>query len=448
MKIEHSISAPTVPDKFAHLPEPAIVRQETVAQKIGNYRWTICALLFFGTTMNYVDRQVLGLLAPELQTRIGWNEAQYGYIVTAFQAAYAIGLLLMGRVIDVIGTRVGYAVSIGIWSLSAAAHALARTPLAFGAARFSLGLGEAGNFPAAIKTVAEWFPKKERALATGIFNSGTNVGATLGPLVVLWVASRFGWQFAFLSTGLLSFIPIIFWVRTYRRPQEHPRLSAAELKYIQSDPPEPETQVAWAPLLRHRQTWAFLLGKFMTDPIWWFFLFWLPKFLSTNHGLSLTALGLPLVIIYNAACVGSIGGGWLAARFLKAGWSVNRARKVAMLICALTVVPIVCAANAHNLWVAVALISLATAGHQGWSANMFTFASDMFPRRAVGSVVGIGGFGGAIGGMFIATFTGWVLQISGSYLPMFVIAGSAYLSALVLIHLIVPRMQPANVEVA
>jgi ACS family hexuronate transporter-like MFS transporter len=354
----------------------------------------------------------------------------------------------MGRVIDVIGTRVGYAVSIGIWSLSAAAHALARTPLAFGAARFALGLGEAGNFPAAIKTVAEWFPKKERALATGIFNSGTNVGATLGPLVVLWVASRFGWQFAFLSTGLLSFIPIIFWVRTYRRPQEHPRLSAAELKYIQSDPPEPETQVAWAPLLRHRQTWAFLLGKFMTDPIWWFFLFWLPKFLSTNHGLSLTALGLPLVIIYNAACVGSIGGGWLAARFLKAGWSVNRARKVAMLICALTVVPIVCAANAHNLWVAVALISLATAGHQGWSANMFTFASDMFPRRAVGSVVGIGGFGGAIGGMFIATFTGWVLQISGSYLPMFVIAGSAYLSALVLIHLIVPRMQPANVEVA
>jgi ACS family hexuronate transporter-like MFS transporter len=383
-----------------------------------------------------------------LQTKIGWNEAQYGYIVTAFQAAYAIGLLLMGRVIDVIGTRVGYAVSIGIWSLSAAAHALARTPLAFGAARFALGLGEAGNFPAAIKTVAEWFPKKERALATGIFNSGTNVGATLGPLVVLWIASRFGWQFAFLSTGLLSFIPIIFWVRTYRRPQEHPRLSAAELKYIQSDPPEPETQVAWTPLLRHRQTWAFLLGKFMTDPIWWFFLFWLPKFLSTNHGLSLMALGLPLVIIYNAACVGSIGGGWLAARFLKAGWSVNRARKVAMLICALTVVPIVGAANTHNLWVAVALISLATAGHQGWSANLFTFASDMFPRRAVGSVVGIGGFGGAIGGMFIATFTGWVLQISGSYLPMFVIAGSAYLSALVLIHLIVPRMQPANVEVA
>jgi MFS transporter, ACS family, aldohexuronate transporter len=448
MKVENTISVQPAPDKLSRVSAPVNVPEVTIAHKIGNYRWTICALLFLGTTMNYVDRQVLGLLAPELQTKIGWNEAQYGYIVTAFQAAYALGLLLMGRLIDLIGTRIGYALSIGIWSLSAAAHALARTPLAFGAARFALGLGEAGNFPAAIKTVAEWFPKKERALATGIFNSGTNVGATLGPLVVLWVASRFGWQFAFLSTGLLSFIPIIFWVRTYRRPQEHPRLSATELAYIQSDPPEPATQVAWMPLLRHRQTWAFLIGKFMTDPIWWFFLFWLPKFLSTKHGLSLTALGLPLVIIYNAACVGSIGGGWLAARFLKAGWSVNRSRKTAMLICALAITPIVAAANVRNLWVAVALISLATAGHQGWSANMFTFASDMFPRRAVGSVVGIGGFGGAVGGMLIATFTGWVLQISGSYLPMFVIAGSAYLIALVLIHLIVPRMQPADVEVS
>ena len=238
--------------------------------------------------MNYVDRQVLGLLAPELQTKIGWNEVQYGYIVTAFQAAYAIGLLLMGRVIDLIGTRIGYALSIGIWSLAAAAHALARTPLGFGAARFALGIGEAGNFPAAIKTVAEWFPKKERALATGIFNSGTNVGATIGPLLVLWVASRYGWQFAFVSTGLLSFIPILFWVRTYRRPQEHPRLSAAELKYIQSDPSEPATRIPWTRLLPHRQTWAFLAGKFLTDPIWWFFLFWLPKFLNTNHGLALT----------------------------------------------------------------------------------------------------------------------------------------------------------------
>jgi MFS transporter, ACS family, hexuronate transporter len=447
MKIENSIVTTPTANVPSSLAPNTSSRRETLTQAVGHYRWTICALLFFGTTMNYVDRQVLGLLAPELQTKIGWTEVQYGYIVTAFQAAYALGLLLMGRLIDLIGTRIGYALSIGIWSLSAAAHALARTPLGFGAARFALGLGEAGNFPAAIKTVAEWFPKKERALATGIFNSGTNVGATIGPLLVLWIASRYGWQSAFVSTGLLSFIPIIFWVRSYRPPQEHPRLSAAELKYIQSDPSEPVTQIPWTSLLPHRQTWAFLIGKFMTDPIWWFFLFWLPKFLNAKHGLVLTALGPPLVVIYNAACVGSIGGGWLAARFLKAGWTVNRSRKTAMLICALMIVPIVAAANVHSLWAAVALVSLATAGHQGWSANMFTFASDLFPRRAVASVVGIGGFGGAVGGMLIAAFTGWMLQATGSYVPMFMIAGSIYLVALLIIHLVTPRMEPARLEV-
>jgi len=446
MRVEDSIATPAAANIQASGSLQAGPRSGTVTQAVGHYRWTICALLFFGTTMNYVDRQVLGLLAPELQAKIGWTEVQYGYIVTAFQAAYALGLLLMGRLIDLIGTRVGYALSIGIWSLSAAAHALARTPLGFGAARFALGLGEAGNFPAAIKTVAEWFPKKERALATGIFNSGTNVGATIGPLLVLWIARRYGWQSAFVSTGLLSFIPIIFWVRSYRPPQEHPRLSAAELQYICSDPSEPATRIPWAKLLPHRQTWAFLLGKFLTDPIWWFFLFWLPKFLNTNHGLQLTALGLPLVVIYNAACVGSIGGGWLAARFLKAGWTVNAARKTAMLMCALTIIPIVAAANVHSLWTAVALVSLATAGHQGWSANMFTFASDLFPRRAVASVVGIGGFGGAVGGMFIAALTGWVLQATGSYVPIFVIAGSVYLVALLVIHLLTPTMRPVDLE--
>ncbi len=446
MRVEDSIAARATANVSADVVPHVPARRETLARTVGRYRWTICALLFFGTTMNYVDRQVLGLLAPELQSKIGWNEVQYGYIVTAFQAAYALGLLLMGRLIDRIGTRIGYALSIGIWSLSAAAHALARTPLGFGTARFALGLGEAGNFPAAIKTVAEWFPRRERALATGIFNSGANVGATVGPLLVLWIASRYGWQSAFISTGLLSFIPIVFWLRSYRRPQEHPRLSAAELEYIQSDPVEPATQIPWAHLLPHRQTWAFLIGKFLTDPIWWFFLFWLPKFLNTNHGLQLTALGPPLVVIYNAACVGSIGGGWLSARFLKAGWTVNRSRKTAMLICALAVVPIVAAANVHNLWIAVALVSLATAGHQGWSANMFTFASDLFPRRAVASVVGIGGFGGAVGGMLIAAFTGWILQVTGSYVPMFVIAGSIYLIALLMIHLVTPRMEPARLE--
>jgi len=446
MRVEDSIATPAAANIQARGSLQAGPRSGTVTQAVGHYRWTICALLFFGTTMNYVDRQVLGLLAPELQAKIGWTEVQYGYIVTAFQAAYALGLLLMGRLIDLIGTHVGYALSIGIWSLSAAAHALARTPLGFGAARFALGLGEEGNFPAAIKTVAEWFPKKERALATGIFNSGTNVGATIGPLLVLWIARRYGWQSAFVSTGLLSFIPIIFWVRSYRPPQEHPRLSAAELQYICSDPSEPATRIPWAKLLPHRQTWAFLLGKFLTDPIWWFFLFWLPKFLNTNHGLQLTALGLPLVVIYNAACVGSIGGGWLAARFLKAGWTVNAARKTAMLMCALTIIPIVAAANVHSLWAAVALVSLATAGHHGWSANMFTFASDLFPRRAVASVVGIGGFGGAVGGMFIAALTGWVLQATGSYVPIFVIAGSVYLVALLVIHLLTPTMRPVDLE--
>jgi ACS family hexuronate transporter-like MFS transporter len=414
--------------------------------KIGHYRWTICALLFFATTMNYVDRQILGLLAPTLEKSIGWNEIQYGYIVTAFQAAYAVGLLLMGRFMDWIGSRAGYAISIGIWSVSAAAHALARTPLGFGIARVALGVGEAGNFPAAIKTVAEWFPKKERALATGIFNSGTNLGATITPFLVRWIVNHFSWQAAFLSTGIFSAIPIFFWVRMYRRPQEHPRLGAAELQYIQSDPVEPTLKIAWLHLLPHRQTWAFVTGKFLTDPIWWFFLFWLPKFLNTKYGLSLTTMVWPLVIIYNAASVGSIFGGWLPAKLLKAGWTVNRARKSAMLMCALAVVPIMMAAKAQSLWAAVGLISLAVAAHQGWSANIFTLVSDTFPQRAVASVVGIGGFGGAVGGMFIATFAGWVLQVSGSYVPMFIIAGSVYLLALLVIHLLVPHLERADID--
>src|SRR5258708_4206269 len=414
--------------------------------KIGHYRWTICALLFFATTMNYVDRQILGLLAPVLEKSIGWNEIQYSYIVNAFQVAYALGLLLMGRIMDRIGARAGYAIAIAIWSVSAAAHALARTPLGFGLARFALGIGEGGNFPAAIKTVAEWFPKKERALATGIFNSGTNLGATITPLVIPWIVNHLGWRSAFVITGALSTIPIFFWVRMYRRPQEHPRLSPAELGYIQSDPSEPTVKIPWLRLLPFRQTWAFVIGKFLTDPIWWFFLFWLPKFLYKEHGLSLTGLGLPLVVIYNAASVGSIFGGWLPAKLLKAGWTVNRARKTAMLVCALCVVPIVIAANVRDLWTAVALISLAAAAHQGWSANMFTMASDMFPQRAVGSVVGIGGFGGAIGGLGIATFTGFVLQFTGSYVPMFIIAGCVYLSALLIIQLLVPRLQRAPID--
>jgi ACS family hexuronate transporter-like MFS transporter len=332
------------------------------------------------------------------------------------------------------------------WSLAAMGHALAHSAFTFGIARFGLGLGEAGNFPAAIKTVAEWFPKKERALATGIFNSGSNVGAIAAPLAVPFIALTYGWQWAFILTGMIGFIWLAFWLLIYRRPEEHPRLSRGELAYIQSDPAEPTVKIPWARLIPHRQTWAFAIGKFLTDPIWWVYLFWLPKFLNTNYGLDISHIGLPLVIIYVAADFGSIGGGWLSSSMIKRGVSVNRARKTAMLICALAVVPIVFAAKASNLWVAVGLVSLAASAHQGWSANIFTMVSDMFPRRAVGSVVGIGGFAGAVGGMLISTTVGLILQYTGSYLPIFIIAAVAYLVALLIIHLLAPRLAAANVE--
>jgi ACS family hexuronate transporter-like MFS transporter len=419
----------------------------SVNERIGRYRWLICALLFFATTINYIDRQVLGILATDesFKRTIGWNEAEYGYVNTAFQAAYALGLLIVGRLMDRFGTRKGFSFAVGFWSIAAMCHALARSAFGFGVARFSLGLGEAGNFPAAIKTVAEWFPKKERALATGIFNSGSNVGAIVSPLVVPFIAVKYGWQWAFIITGTLGFIWLACWLMIYRRPQEHPKLSRAELEHIQSDPAEPTTKIAWAKLIPHRQTWAFAIGKFLTDPIWWVYLFWLPKFLNTNYGLNITQIGLPLVIIYVAADIGSIGGGWLSSSLIKRGWTVNRARKTAMLICALLVTPIVFAAHASNLWLAVLLVSLAAAAHQGWSANIFTFASDMFPRRAVGSVVGIGGMTGSIGGMLIATTVGLILQYTGSYLPIFIIAASAYLVALAVIQALAPRLEPAKI---
>lgn len=412
----------------------------------GHYRWTICALLFAATTVNYVDRQVLGLLAPMLQTRIGWNELQYGYIVTAFQAAYAIGMVGMGRWIDRVGLRLGYAVALGVWSVASMAHGLARSAFGFGVARFGLGIGESGNFPAAIKTVAEWFPNKERALATGIFNSGSNIGATVAPLVVPWIAVKWGWQWAFVLTGALGAIWVVFWWAMYRPPAEHPKLSAAELAYIRSDQDAaaPEVRIPWRRLLPHRQMWAFLLGKFLTDPIWWFLLFWLPKYLATDHHLTITGIGLPLVVIYNAATVGSVVGGWLPGVFLRRGWTLNRSRKMAMLICALCVVPIVAVSDVQGLWPAVALLSLAVSAHQGWSANLFTLASDLFPEQAVASVVGVGGFGGAVGGMLIATGTGLVLQLTHSYTPVFLLSGSAYLLALLLIHLLTPRLAPAR----
>jgi MFS transporter, ACS family, hexuronate transporter len=418
---------------------------ETAPARVGHVRWIICGLLFLATTINYIDRQVLGILAPTLQHDIGWTEVQYGYIVTAFQAAYAIGLLVVGGLLDVIGTKIGFAFALIFWSLAAMAHALARTPLGFGMARFGLGLGEAGNFPAAIKTVAEWFPKKERAFATGVFNSGSNVGAIVAPAIVPWIALTLGWRWAFILTGAIGFAWLLLWWSMYEPPERHPHLTASELAFIRSDPQDAMTKIPWLRLAALRQTWAFALGKFMTDPIWWFYLYWIPKFLNEKHGLTLGKLGPPLITIYVLADIGSIGGGWLSSRFIRNGWSVNAARKTAMLICALCVVPIVFASQVSNVWSAVALISLAAAAHQGWSANIFTLASDMFPRRAVGSVVGMGGMAGAIGGMLIATATGYLLQITHSYHAVFVLAGVAYIVALAVIHMLAPRLEPAEV---
>jgi ACS family hexuronate transporter-like MFS transporter len=415
---------------------------------VGHYRWIICALLFLATTINYVDRQVLGILATPLQAEFGWSESDYGWIATAFTGAYATGQLIVGRLMDLLGTRIGFSLAVVCWSLAAMGHALARSAFGFGVARFALGISESGNFPAAIKTVAEWNPKSERALATGIFNSGSNVGAIVAPLVVPLIATRWGWRWAFVITGAAGFAWLIGWLLIYRKPEVHPRLSREELAHIQSDPVEPKAAVPWTRLIRHRQTWAFAAGKFFTDPIWWFFLFWLPKFLNQTYGITLTGLGPPLVTIYLAADVGSIGGGWMSSSLIHHGWSVNAGRKTAMLVCALCVVPILLAARATNVWVAVGLISLATAAHQGWSANLFTLVSDTFPRHAVASVVGIGGFAGSLAGMMISTATGYLLEWTGSYVPIFVVAASAYLLALAVIHVFVPDLSPARLEEA
>lgn len=418
-----------------------------VAERIGRYRWTICALLFFATTINYMDRQVLGLLAPVLQRDLHWSETDYGAIVSWFTFAYALGYLGVGRLMDRIGTRRGFAWAIVVWSVAAMAHALARGVASFSAARFALGIGESGNFPAALKTIAEWFPVRERSLATGIFNSGTNVGAILTPLVVPWIALTWGWRWAFVVVGALGFLWLFVWLAVYRPPGEHPRLSAPELAYIREGAPAQEP-IAATPLRRvipHRQMWAFVLGKFMTDPVWWFYLFWLPKFLDEKFGVRLTTIALPLVAIYILADVGSIAGGWVSSAFIKRGWSVNAGRKVTMLIAAVVIVPTMFAPAADRLWVAVAIVGLASAAHQWWSCNIFTLPSDMFPRQAVGTVVGIGGFAGAIGGVLFQRLTGMILESNGNnYAPIFMMCGLAYVSALLVIHLLVPRMTPVQ----
>lgn len=410
-------------------------------QKPTFMRWWVCALLFFATTINYIDRQVLAILAPQLQKEIGWSEIEYGYIVTAFQLSYAVGLLLAGKLIDFLGTKRGYILSIIVWSLAAMSHALARTAMGFGIARLALGIGESGNFPAAIKTIAEWFPRKERALATGIFNSGSNIGAIAAPLLVPVIALNFGWQWAFILTGLLGFIWLFFWIKMVHKPENHPSVNAAEANLIKTDTDfDDEKSASLWEIIRTPKVWAIAIGKFMTDPIWWFFLYWLPKFLNTTYGLQLDKIGVPLIVAYLIADVGSIGGGWLSSKFLQMGWSLNAARKSTLLICALLVIPIYWVSGMAQLWPAVLLIGLGMAAHTGWSANMYTLATDFFPKKDVGTVVGFIGMSGAVGGMLMASATGHLLEATGSYKSLFVVAASMYGIALLIIHLIVPNI--------
>ena len=411
----------------------------------GRFRWVICGLLFLGITKNYMDRQVLGVLKGPLQQEFGWNEIDYGNLVFAFQTAYALGMLFVGRLIDRLGTRIGYAVAMVFWSLASMGHAVASSLTTFVIARSALGFGEAGVFPASIKCVAEWFPKKERALATGIFNAGTNIGAILTPLIVPWIAVHLGWQWAFLLTGALGFAWLILWLALYRKPENHPCCTDDERNYIRSDPVAPAGKIKWGHLLHHKQTWAFAAGKFMIDPIWWFYLFWIPDYLQRQHGLHLTQIGLPILVIYVISDLGSVAGGWLSSSLIRRGLSVNASRKWAMFLCSLCVLPIAIVYRLTGLWSSTLLIGLAAAGHQGFSANLFTLTSDLFPSRAVASVVGIGGMAGAIGGMLIAEVVGHVLQWTNSYMIPFFIAASAYLVALLLIHTLSPLLEPAQI---
>jgi ACS family hexuronate transporter-like MFS transporter len=413
---------------------------------VGTFRWRVLALVVVANTINYVDRQVLGLLAPTLEKTFGWSEVQYGSIVTAFQALFAVGYLGFGWLVDRYGTRLAYALAIGLWSLAAVGHAWARSAFQFGLARGALGLGEGGNTPAAIKTFAEYFPPRERALAAGLFNGGSSLGAVLAPVVVPLLALRWGWQAAFVGTGALGFVWLGAWLWVYQSPEKQGRLSAAERRYIQGDADTPVAAVAWGRLLRYRATWAFVLVKFLTDPVFWFYLYWLPKFLARQHGLNVTGSILPLTVIYGIMALGSTAGGWLSSALLRRGFSLEISRKGVLLGAALLITPIFFAALTNNLWLAVGLIGLATAAHQTWSAVFFTVVSDLFPKPAVASVVGIGGTAGAIGGMLVATATGFLLETTGSYVPIFALAATVYLLALGLFHWMVPTLKKLSIE--
>jgi ACS family hexuronate transporter-like MFS transporter len=414
---------------------------------IGNYRWQIVALLFFATTINYIDRQVIGLLKPFIEKDLGWTEISYGQIVTAFQIAYAIGLLITGRFLDKIGTRVGFSIAIIIWSMGGMFHAAAKSVFGFGAARFILGIGESANFPASVKTVAEWFPRRERALASGIFNSGSNVGAIVAPIIVTFITLSLGWRWAFIITGSLGFIWLIFWLLLYRIPSQHPKVSKMELDYISSDNEEVNGKgLKLGELLRFRQTYGICLSRFVTEWVWWFFLFWAPDFLKKTQGVNIKEMVLPLIIIYTFASFGGIGGGWISGYFIKTGKSIDKARKTSILICAIAVLPLIFAPLVSNMWISILFISMAAAAHQGWASNIFTVTSDIFPKNSVGTVMGIAGFCGAIAGAISATVIGTILEATGSYFIVFAMASSAYLIAWIIIKLMIPEIKPLNIR--
>jgi ACS family hexuronate transporter-like MFS transporter len=431
---------------------------------VGKYRWTICSLVFFATTINYLDRAVISLLKPYLETAFKWTDKDYANIEIAFKLAYAIGMVGAGRVVDKLGTKLGYALSTTLWSLAAMGHALVSSTLGFGIARSFLGITEAGNFPAAIKTTAEWFPQRERALATGIFNSGSNVGAIIAPLTVPLIAETIGWQWAFLITGALGFVWLVLWMLVYETPANSKRLSKAEFDYINADLPvglpaesvvvEEKPKTSWATLLGFRQTWAFVAGKFLTDPIWWFYLFWLPDFLGKQYHLKGTAVALPVAAVYVLSSIGSVSGGYLPLGFIKRGMPAFQARKTTMLLIACCVFPIVFAQylGQLNMWLAVLVIGIAAAAHQAWSANIFTTVSDMFPKRAVASVTGIGGMAGGLGGIaFTALIQKQLIahysqQPETAYFITFLICGAAYLLAWVVMFTLVPRMEPIKLD--
>ncbi len=416
-------------------------------QKMTNYRWVIVALLFFATTVNYIDRQVIGLLKDYLAHDFNWSEKDYSHIVMAFTAAYAAGLLIIGRGIDITGTKLGYTLCVIVWSIAATAHAFVTTTVGFISARTVLGWGESGNFPTAIRSVAEWFPKKERAFATGIFNSGTNVAAVIGPFMVMWIYHNYGWRPAFIWTGVLGFAWLIFWSIFYDIPSRQKRMNQVEFDYIHNDADgltgdQPKT-VSWKRLIGLKPSWAFILGKFFTDPIWWFYLFWIPSYFNTVYHLDLQQSWIYVSTIYGVAGLGSVLGGWYPGKLISKGWSPNQARKTAMLLYAILVVPIVGVRFTTGAWSAVALISLAAAAHQAWSANLFTIVSDRFPKNAIGSVVGLGGMMGSVGGVLFPLFVGQLLdhfkstsQIAAGYNIIFGICSVAYLVAWLLIQLL------------